>query len=105
MAVAPSGTVTLLFTGIVASTGLRVRLGDDEAERVRRAHFDVMREAIRAHEGREVKTMGDGFMVAFSSALRAIECAISMQESIHHANASLRRASAWSFASAWTPAR
>ena len=89
MAVAPSGTVTLLFTGIVASTELRVRLGDDEAERVRRAHFDVMREAVRAHEGREVKTMGDGFMVAFSSALRAIECAISMQEGVHHANASL----------------
>lgn len=86
MAIAPSGTVTLLFTDLVASTELRVKLGDDEAERVRRAHFDVMREAVRAHEGREVKTMGDGFMVAFSSSLRTIECAISMQQGMHRAN-------------------
>ena len=85
----PSGTVTLLFTDLVASTELRVKLGDDEAERLRRAHFDVMREAVRVHEGREVKTIGDSFMVAFSGALNAVGCAIAMQQGMHRANSSL----------------
>ena len=81
--------MTLLFTDLVASTELLVKLGDDEADRVRRDHFDVMRGAIRAHEGREVKTIGDSFMVAFASTLQAIECAISMQQGTHRANSSV----------------
>ncbi len=38
-----------------------------------------MREQVQAHEGFEVKTEGDGFMVAFSSARRALQCAIAIQ--------------------------
>jgi pimeloyl-ACP methyl ester carboxylesterase len=44
-----------------------------------RTHDALVREALRAHGGQELKTMGDGFMAAFSSATRATECAIAMQ--------------------------
>ena len=39
----------------------------------------MVREALQAHGGSEVKTMGDGFMASFSSATKALECAIVMQ--------------------------
>ena len=47
-----------------------------------------MREALRAHGGAEVKTMGDGFMVSFSSATRALECAIATQRAFAEHNES-----------------
>jgi len=46
---------------------------------VLRTHGRIVREALKAHRGSEVKTMGDGFMASFSSATRAVECAIAMQ--------------------------
>lgn len=48
MTEAPSGTVTLLFTDLVGSTELRENLGDDEAERLRRTRFRLLREALAA---------------------------------------------------------
>lgn len=74
-----SGTVTLLFCDLVGSTELIDRLGDAEGERVRREHLALLREAAGEHGGREVKSLGDGLMVAFASALAAVACASSMQ--------------------------
>ncbi len=42
-------------------------------------HFALIREQLRSHQGFEVKTEGDGFMVAFQSARQAIHCAIATQ--------------------------
>ncbi len=61
-------TSTLLFTDLVASTNLRARLGDDAADLVHADHDRVLREALGATGGREVKTLGDGLMAAFPSA-------------------------------------
>ena len=47
-----------------------------------------MREALKAHRGSEVKTMGDGFMASFSSATKALECAITMQRAFAEHNES-----------------
>ena len=53
-----------------------------------------MREALKAHGGFEVKTMGDGFMASFSSATRALECAIAMQRAFaQHSEAAAARPS------------
>jgi class 3 adenylate cyclase len=76
---APSGLVTILFTDVEGSTALTQRLGDAKAREVLRAHERIVREALKTHGGSEVKTMGDGFMASFSSATRALECAIAMQ--------------------------
>jgi len=70
---------TVLFTDVEESTALTQRLGDAKAREVLRAHERIVREALKAHGGAEVKAMGDGFMASFSSATRALECAIAMQ--------------------------
>jgi class 3 adenylate cyclase len=76
---APGGVCTVLFTDVEGSTALTERLGDAKAREVLRNHERIVREALRAHGGAEVKAMGDGFMASFSSATRALECAIAMQ--------------------------
>jgi hypothetical protein len=59
------------------------RLGDDAAEQVRRAHFRLLREAVAARGGHEVKSLGDGLMVVFPSAVEAVGCAVDMQQAVH----------------------
>jgi len=76
---AAGGLCTILFTDVEGSTALTERLGDAKAREVLRNHERIVREALRAHGGTEVKAMGDGFMASFSSATRALECAIAMQ--------------------------
>ncbi len=78
--------VILLFTDLVGSTELFQRLGDDAAEQVRRAHFRLLREAVAARGGHEVKNLGDGLMVAFSSALDAVGSAVAIQEAVRAYN-------------------
>jgi class 3 adenylate cyclase len=77
-----TGTVTLLFTDLVGSTELIDRLGDEAGDRLLRDHFAILRKAAREHSGREVKSLGDGLMLAFASALGAVACAVSMQRRI-----------------------
>ena len=76
---AAGGLCTILFTDVEGSTALTERLGDARAREVLRSHERMVRDALRAHGGAEVKAMGDGFMASFSSATRALECAIAMQ--------------------------
>ena len=74
-----TGTTTLLFTDLAGSTDLIERLGDEVAEEVRQRHFSTLRSAVQAHGGEEIKSLGDGLMVAFASALPALDCAATMQ--------------------------
>ena len=76
---APGALCTILFTDVEGSTALTERVGDAKAREVLRAHERIVREALKAHGGAEVKAMGDGFMASFSSATRALECAVAMQ--------------------------
>src|SRR4051812_35889040 len=71
--------VTILFTDLVASAALFDHYGDEAADDTRPAHFAALREAVAAHGGREVKSPGDGIMVAFASAVAAVRCAVDMQ--------------------------
>jgi class 3 adenylate cyclase/pimeloyl-ACP methyl ester carboxylesterase len=77
---------TILFTDIVGSTALTQRLGDVKSREILREHERMVREALSAHGGSEVKTMGDGFMASFSSATKALECAIAMQKAFAERN-------------------
>ncbi|MGH2609051.1 MAG: ATP-binding protein, partial [Tepidiformaceae bacterium] len=83
---ASAGTVTLLFTDLVGSTEILDQLGDDAAERLRRTHFRLLREAVAANGGHEVKSLGDGLMVVFASSLDAVGCAVGMQQAVEHHN-------------------
>ena len=81
-----SGVVIVLFTDVVGSTQLLGRLGDDAAEEVRRDHFSLLRVVVAETGGREVKSLGDGLMVSFSSPLDALRCAVGMQERVAEHN-------------------
>jgi class 3 adenylate cyclase len=79
---------TILFTDVEGSTALTQRLGDARARELLRQHERMVREALKAHGGSEVKTTGDGFMTSFSSATRALESAIAMQRAFEAHNQS-----------------
>jgi class 3 adenylate cyclase len=79
---------TILFTDMEGSTSLTQRLGDAKAQEVLRIHNTIVRDALKAHSGSEIKTMGDGFMASFTSASRALECAIAMQRAFAEHNES-----------------
>jgi class 3 adenylate cyclase/pimeloyl-ACP methyl ester carboxylesterase len=70
---------TILFTDLEAHTAMMNRLGDARGREVLREHERISRDALRAHGGTEVKTIGDSFMASFPSAQKAIECAIALQ--------------------------
>ena len=74
-------TVTILFTDVVSSTEVSVRLGA-EAQALRHAHDRILREQFETHGGSIVKNRGDGFFVTFSSAKAAVECAAAIQRAI-----------------------
>ena len=78
---------TILFTDVEGSTALTQRLGDASAREVLREHERITREALKAHGGAEVKAMGDGFMASFSSATKALECAVAIQRAFAEHNA------------------
>jgi class 3 adenylate cyclase len=80
-----SGLVTILFTDLVGSTELLSRAGDEEAQRIFRAHHDLLAETATAHGGEEVKWLGDGLMVAFPSAADALSAAVAMQQAARRA--------------------
>jgi DNA-binding SARP family transcriptional activator len=82
----PEGTVTLLFTDLVGSTELLERIGDVAAEKLRRNHFRLLRRAVTANRGRNVKNLGDGLMVVFGSALDAVNSAVAIQRAVELQN-------------------
>jgi len=78
----PTRTITILFCDLVGSTEVLSRLGDERGNEVRRDYVAVLREAVDAHGGTEVKSLGDGLMVTFTSAGEAVAAAIAMQRSV-----------------------
>lgn len=76
---APDGTVTIMFTDIEASVRHTERLGDQRWLEVLHRHNAIVRAAVAAHHGFEVKTVGDAFMLAFGAVRDALACAVELQ--------------------------
>jgi class 3 adenylate cyclase len=82
------GTRTVLFTDVVNSTTLTQSLGDEAALAILGVHDTIVRDALSALGGREVKHTGDGIMASFISAAGAVRCAIQIQRELDmHAKA------------------
>jgi class 3 adenylate cyclase len=79
---AADGHLTILFSDIEDSTLITERLGDERWLDVLRAHNSVFRRLVPAHGGFEVKNQGDGFMLVFPDARRAVECAVQIQRAL-----------------------
>jgi class 3 adenylate cyclase len=76
------GIRTVLFTDIVNSTTFTQSLGDDAALALFGVHDTIVRDALSALGGREVKHTGDGIMASFVSAAGAVRCAIQIQREL-----------------------
>jgi class 3 adenylate cyclase/tetratricopeptide (TPR) repeat protein len=76
------GLVAIMFTDIEGSTAMAGRLGDRPWLDLLRRHNTTVRESIAAHGGIEVKSVGDGFMIAFEDLERALTCATAIQRAI-----------------------
>jgi class 3 adenylate cyclase len=71
-----------MFTDIENSTATNEALGDDRFLPLLMRHHDIVAAQTRAASGTVVKSQGDGFMLAFSSARRGVECAIGIQREV-----------------------
>jgi class 3 adenylate cyclase len=74
---------TVMFTDIVGSTERAAALGDARWRDLIARHDELVRAQIWRHRGREIKTMGDGFLVTFDSPGRAIRCAREIGEALN----------------------
>ena len=66
---------TVLFTDIVRSTERAAQLGDRVWRDLLAEHDRLVRAQIERHQGREVKSLGDGFLATFDGPGRGIRCA------------------------------
>lgn len=76
------GVAIVVFSDLVDSTALLASLGDDRMEAVRRAHMADVASAVEAGGGRVVKTLGDGAMASFESALGALQASARIQDAV-----------------------
>ena len=81
---------TVMFTDIVDSTKRAAQMGDRGWRELLRRHDDLMRRQLQRYRGREVKTMGDGFLATFDGPARAIECAASARDAIRQLGVEIR---------------
>jgi pimeloyl-ACP methyl ester carboxylesterase/class 3 adenylate cyclase len=73
---------TVLFTDIVGSTARAEKLGDQRWRGILDVHHAVVRRELARFQGREIKSMGDGFLAVFDGPARAIRCASGISEAV-----------------------
>jgi class 3 adenylate cyclase len=72
----------ILFSDIVDSTASNREVGDEVWQQLRGQHDAIIRDALAAAGGHEVKHLGDGFLCTFPLARDAVVCAINIQRSL-----------------------
>jgi pimeloyl-ACP methyl ester carboxylesterase/class 3 adenylate cyclase len=81
---------TVMFTDIVGSTERAAALGDARWRELLSRHDELMRAELERHRGREVKTMGDGFLATFDGPARGIRCARAVSDRVRSLDMALR---------------
>jgi class 3 adenylate cyclase len=81
---------TVMFTDIVDSTRRAVQLGDRGWRELVERHDELVREIIARHRGREIKTMGDGFLATFDGPARGIRAALSARDAVRSLDIEIR---------------
>jgi len=75
-----TGLRAIMFTDLEGSTEISSRQGDVRALEVLGRHDQIVRGALVAHGGREVKHTGDGIFASFSYVSAAVDCAVEIQQ-------------------------
>jgi class 3 adenylate cyclase len=83
---------SLVMTDIVDSTGHVQRLGDHRWRPLLAAHDETLRAIVQRTKGREIKATGDGFLVAYDGAVRAIRAAARMRDAAAELGLTIRTA-------------
>jgi class 3 adenylate cyclase len=78
-----TGTFTIVFSDIEDSTRHATQVGDDAWMKVLDRHESLIRKAADEYGGRIVKNQGDGFMLTFESARRAVAFSVVVQQRLH----------------------
>ncbi|CAH1648175.1 Adenylate cyclase [Hyphomicrobiales bacterium] len=73
---------TVLFTDIVDSTRRLTELGDHAWKGLIDRHDHIVRQELARYRGREVKTLGDGFVATFDGPARAVRCASAIADTV-----------------------
>jgi class 3 adenylate cyclase len=73
---------TVLFTDIVGSTARAEQLGDQRWHNLLGAHHTTVRRELARSRGKEVKSLGDGFLATFGGPARAVRCACAIAEAV-----------------------
>ena len=81
---------TVMFTDIVASTQRAAELGDRRWRELLESHRVVVRRELARFRGREVETVGDGFLVTFDGPARAIQCACGISDAVRQLGLAIR---------------
>jgi pimeloyl-ACP methyl ester carboxylesterase/class 3 adenylate cyclase len=81
---------TILFTDIVDSTAQAASMGDHRWHDLREQHDRVTRAQLARFRGREIKTLGDGFLAVFDGPARAVRCARAICTSMSRQGVALR---------------
>jgi class 3 adenylate cyclase len=81
---------TVLFTDIVESTKRAAELGDREWQSLLNRHHESVRQQFARFRGREVKSLGDGFLATFDGPARAVRCASAISETVQPLGLNIR---------------
>jgi class 3 adenylate cyclase len=73
---------TVMFTDIVSSTQRAAELGDARWRELLARHDEIVRAELGRHGGREIKTLGDGFMASFDCPGNGIRCARAISQAL-----------------------
>ena len=74
-----------MFTDMVGYSALAQR-NEALALELLEEHHRLLRAVLPVYQGQEIKSMGDGFLIEFSSALAAVQCAVQIQQALAERN-------------------
>jgi class 3 adenylate cyclase len=81
---------TVMFTDLVDSTTRAAELGDRRWRDLVEEHDKLVRSRLERYRGREVKSLGDGFLATFDGPGRAIRCAADLRDGVRQLGLELR---------------
>ena len=81
---------TVMFTDIVGSTERAAELGDSRWRQLLDRHNELVRRHLVRHQGREIKTIGDGFLATFDGPARGVRCAAEIAEEVRRLGIEIR---------------